>query len=121
MDLSQYVSEYLGSEKHSTGAAEDDVYFDKKIVVKEEIAANLKSRLTELIKFEDAKRVIFGIFTNSIQHDEACRIFRQVSTEFLRKTANIKSGRILCAEINGSGKGCGIVAADDKIQIWTDA
>ena len=118
-DLSQYVSEYLGCEKLSTGST--DVYFEKKIIVKEEIAANLKLRLTELIKFEDAKRVIFGIFTNGIQHDEVCRIFREVTTELFKKSTNIKSGRILCVEINGSGKGCGIVAADDKIRTWKDA
>ena len=98
-----------------------DIYFEKKIVVKEEIAANLELRLTELIKFEDAKRVIFGIFTNGIQHDEVCRIFREVTTELFKKSTNVKSGRILCAEINGFGKGCGIVAADDKIRIWKDA
>ena len=119
-DLSQYVSEYLGCEKLSTGSTQD-IYFEKKIVVKEEIAANLKLRLTELIKFEDAKRVIFGIFTNGIQHDEVCRIFREVTTELFKKSTNVKSGRVLCVEINGSGKGCGIVAADDKIRIWKDA
>ena len=86
-DLAQFVSEYLGVLQDCRSNLTQDIFFDKKIVIKEENGANLKSRLTELIKYEEGQRVIFGIFTTEMTREEACKaglifgqIFGQISS-----------------------------------------
>ena len=80
----------------------------------------MQDRLTELLKYEDAQRVVVGVFSQGggMSHNKVCKIFKQVCIDLLRQEA--KSGRVMCVEVNGTGKGCGIIAADDKIKVWMD-
>ena len=82
----------------------------------------MQERLTELLKYEDARRVVVGVFSpgGGLSHSAVCQIFKQVCIGLLRQEANVRSGRVMCIEINGTGKGCGIIAADDNIKIWMD-
>ncbi len=45
------------------------------------------------------------------------RIFESKAKELLKRRS-ISFGRIWSVEVNGTGKGCGLIAADDKIRIW---
>merc|ERR1712203_199202 len=116
-ELAQHVSDYLGTVSHGQHNQNEYVFFQKKIVLKEESAINLKDRLAVLLKYEDAQRVVVGVFSQGggISHDEVCKIFKQVCIGLLRQEVNVRSGRVMCVEVNGTGKGCGIIAADDKI------
>ena len=82
----------------------------------------MQDRLTELLKYEDAQRVVVGVFSQGggMSHNKVCKIFKQVCIDLLRQEANLRSGRVMCVEVNGTGKGCGIIAADDKIKVWMD-
>jgi hypothetical protein len=114
-ELSQYVSKYVGTLDMKP------LYYTKTIILKEEDAKNLESRVNEILKFEEDKCVIFGIFSNSLKPSFITKTFRE-KAKFFIKTAPRPStlGRVWCVEVNGRGKGCGIIAADDKIKIWKD-
>jgi len=111
-ELQQNVSHYIG---HSN---DEPVFFSKTIILKEENLSALESRMAELMKYEDEKLVIFGIFSNSVKFRKIIECFLKNARPIFKTTKSI--GRIWCAEVNGTGKGCGIIAADDKIKIWKD-
>ena len=92
--------------------------FSKTIILKEENLSALESRMAELMKYEDEKLVIFGIFSTSVKFRKIIECFLKNARPIFKTTKSI--GRIWCAEVNGTGKGCGIIAADDKIKIWKD-
>ena len=47
-------------------------------------------------------------------------IFTRITKSLFKQDRENCKGRIWCLEINGSGRGCGIIAADDKIWTWKD-
>ena len=85
-------------------------------------AEEFKMKSTELLKYEDAQRVVVGVFSpgGGLSHSAVCQIFKRVCIGLLRQEANVRSGRVMCIEVNGTGKGCGIIAADNNIKIWMD-
>ena len=72
------------------------------------------------MKFEDEKVVIFGLFSLLIPREKMIEIFTRVVKSLFKKDRKNCQGRIWCLEINGSGRGCGVIAADDKIWTWKD-
>ena len=110
---------FFYQKKFFSGHCDDQaMFFTKTIIVKEDNLSSLESRLKELMKYEDEKLVIFGIFSPSIKPKKIIDSFIQIAKHFFKTSKPI--GRIWCAEINGTGKGCGVVAAGDKIKIWKD-
>ena len=113
--MAQFVSIYVGT------LAETDLYFEKKIVIKENILNNLKNRITEILKFEDSKRVIFGVFTTALNPKDVCDAFEDTVKNLIKKKSKKEvNGGVWCVEINGSSRGLGVIAADDKIKTWRD-
>lgn len=109
----KYVSHYIGR------LGNEAIFYGKTIIIKhEEDAKSLESRLHELIKYEDENYVIFGIFSASLKASVIAQIFIQKAKDLMKKQKSI--GRIWTLEINGRAKGCGIIAADDKLWIWRD-
>ena len=49
------------------------IYFEKKIIIKDDNLESLEGRITELLRFEDTKLVIFGVFNLS---EDASRIIQ---------------------------------------------
>ena len=45
------------------------------------------------------------------------QIFERKAKDYLKRKSKAL-GRMWSIEINGTGKGCGLIAADDKIRIW---
>ena len=115
-ELGEYVSHYIGTYN------DEPIYFEKKIIIKDDNLNSLEGRITELLRFEDTKRVIFGVFNVPEEISaQIITIFEAQSRRFIKETGRKKAlGRIWCIEINGSGKGCGVIAADDRIRIWKD-
>ena len=112
--LTKNVSHFIGH------LGEHDIFFDKTIILKEDEETHLENRLQEIIKFEDEKSVIFGLFSLSIKREKMIEIFTRVVKSLFKKDRKNCKGRIWCLEINGSGRGCGVIAADDKIWTWKD-
>ena len=97
------------------------IYFEKKIIIKDDNLESLEGRITELLRFEDTKRVIFGVFNTSEDASRIIKMFITRAKEFMKEAGRKKAlGRIWCIEINGTAKGCGIIASDDAIRIWKD-
>ena len=114
-ELSSYVSLYIGTYK------DQPIYFDKKIIIKDDNFDSLESRITELLRFEDTKKVIFGVFTSPVNSTVLIEMFEAKSKEFIRAAGRQKAiGRIWVIELNGTVKGCGVIAADDTISAWRD-
>ena len=116
-NLTKHVSHFigtLGTEKC------ENLYFDKTIILKEDNENQLENRLQEIMKFEDEKIVVFGLFSLVIKREKIIEIFTQVTKSLFKKERQNCKGRIWCLEINGTGKGCGVIAADDKIWTWKD-
>ncbi len=101
--------------------AQNVVRYQKIVIIKEEDPENLSSRLSELLSGEDCKLVNFGIFSRMIARSEILERFSRAAKTVLRAScfANVL-GTIWSAEVNGSGTGCGLIAADDKIHVWRD-
>ena len=112
--LTKNVSNFVGH------LGEHDIFFDKTIILKEDEETHLENRLQEIIKFEDEKYVIFGLFCLSKKREKMIEIFTRVVKSLFKKDRKNCNGRIWCLEINGSGRGCGVIAADDKIWTWKD-
>lgn len=111
-DLQKYVSSDLNSNEY--------LRFEKIVVLKEDDLGNLRSRLTELMRNEECRRVNFGVFTN-LRRADVKRCFEECAKTAIRAGAKQNtSGRIWSSEINGSGRGCGVIAGDDKIYVWRD-
>jgi hypothetical protein len=74
------------------------------------------------MKYEVCKRVNFGIFSN-LPRDEVVRSFVAAAKNSLRKKEDRKGrvGSIWALEVNGGGKGAGVIAADDKVYAWKDS
>lgn len=87
---------------------------------KEENESSLQSRIHELLKYEDKDRVVFGIFSAGIKPQKIRAIFSSEAKSLIKNAKPRPIGRIWSIEINGSGRGCGIVAADDQIKTWTE-
>jgi hypothetical protein len=114
-ELSKYVSIYIGSYN------KQPIYFEKKIIIKDDNLESLEGRITELLRFEDTKRVIFGVFSLSEDASRIIQMFQSKAKQFIKEAGRKKAlGRIWCIEINGTTRGCGIIAADDAIRIWKD-
>ena len=96
------------------------VRYDVNRAQPDENEKSLQSRIHELLKYEDEHRVIFGIFSNGIKPSKIKAIFASEAKSFIKKASPRPVGRIWALEINGSGRGCGVVAADDKIKTWTE-
>ena len=114
-ELGKYVSMFIGTYN------KEPIYFEKKIIIKDENLESLEGRITELLRFEDTKRVIFGVF--NFGNDAACitKMFLTKAKQFIKEVGKKKAlGRIWCIEINGTAKGCGVIAADDSIRVWKD-
>ena len=109
-DLLKYVSSDLNSNEYTR--------FEKIVVLKEDDAHNLRSRLAELMRNEECRRVNFGIFTQ-LRRADVKKAFEETAKAAIRGHKN-NAGRIWSAEINGSGRGCGVIAGDDKIYVWRD-
>ena len=56
------------------------IYFEKKIIIKDDNLESLEGRITELLRFEDTKRVIFGVFNLS---EDASKITQMFQTKLL--------------------------------------
>ena len=112
--LTKNVSNFVGH------LGEHDIFFDKTIILKEDEETHLENRLQEIIKFEDEKSVIFGLFSLSIKREKMIEIFTRITKSLFKQDRENCKGRIWCLEINGSGRGCGVIAADDKIWTWKD-
>ncbi len=94
--------------------------YDKIIVIKEDDLDNLRKRIVELLKYEECKLVNFGVFT-SLKREEVVKCFVKAAKECMKKSQlGQVLGRVWSLEFNGSGKGCGVIAADDKIHSWRD-
>lgn len=78
----------------------------------------LTNRLREIMKYERETYVIFGVFSLKLKSREICPMFITEAKSLFKKAKAL--GRIWCLEVNGSGKGCGLIGADDKIKIWRD-
>jgi len=72
------------------------------------------------MKYETEKYVIFGVFSNSLKSPAICKVFIENTKNLIKTEKERPIGRIWCLEVNGTGRGCGVVAADDKIKIWKD-
>ena len=95
-ELATHVSQFIGH------CDDQDLFFTKTIILKEDNQNALESRLNELMKYEDEKLVIFGIFS-SIKTRKIIETFIQTAKHYFKSSKPI--GRIWCAEINGTGKG----------------
>ena len=113
-NLTKNVSHFIGH------LGEKNIFFEKTIILKEDNEIQLENRLQEIMKFEDEKVVIFGLFSVSIQREKIIEIFTRVTKSLFKQDRENCKGRIWCLEINGSGRGCGVIAADDKIWTWKD-
>ena len=114
-ELGKYVSMFIGTYNKLP------TYFEKKIIIKDENLESLEGRITELLRFEDTKRVIFGVFNFSEEVATITKIFESKAKSFIKEAGISKAlGRIWCIEINGTAKGCGVIAADDSIRVWRD-
>ena len=114
-ELCNHVSHYIGTYDNQP------IYFEKKIIIKDDNLESLEGRITELLRFEDTKRVIFGVFNNMEDTSRITKMFQAKAKQFIKQAGKRKSlGRIWCIEINGTGKGCGLIAADDTIKEWKD-
>ena len=109
------MSVYIGT------LGNEDLYFQKKIVLKEENLKAFQGRVTEFLKAETSKRLAFGIFTTKLTKGEVCGKFKEAVLDFIKTKAKDKLvGTIWCVEVNGSAKGLGVVVADNGIKIWRD-
>ena len=89
--------------------------------IKEEDHPNLRTRVNELLKCEDCKLVNFGVFSATLDAGDVIRTFVAAAKARLKSTCHASVlGRIWSLEVNGTGKGCGLIAADDKIHVWKD-
>ena len=113
-NLTKNVSHFIGH------LGENDIFFEKTIILKEDNEIQLENRLQEIMKFEDEKVVIFGLFSVLIKREKMIEIFTRVTKSLFKQDRENCKGRIWCLEINGSGRGCGVIAADDKIWTWKD-
>ena len=113
-NLTKNVSHFIGH------LGENDIFFEKTIILKEDNETQLENRLQEIMKFEDEKVVIFGLFSLLISREKMIEIFTRITKFLFKQDREICKGRIWCLEINGSGRGCGVIAADDKIWTWKD-
>ena len=113
-NLTKNVSHFIGH------LGEKNIFFEKTIILKEDNEIQLENRLQEIMKFEDEKVVIFGLFSVSIKREKLIEIFTRVTKSLFKQNRENCKGRIWCLEINGSGRGCGVIAADDKIWTWKD-
>ena len=114
-ELGKYVSMFIGQYN------KQPIYFEKKIIIKDDNLESLEGRITELLRFEDTKRVIFGVFNFSQDSSSIVKMFEAKAKLFIKEVGRKKAlGRIWCIEINGTGKGCGVIAADDSIRVWKD-
>ena len=113
--MGKYVSMFIGSYN------KQPIYFEKKIIIKDENLESLEGRITELLRFEDTKRVIFGVFNFSQNASTITKMFESKAKTFIKEVGMKKAlGTIWCIEINGTAKGCGVIAADDAIRVWKD-
>ena len=92
--------------------SKNDIFFEKTIILKEDNETQLENRLQEIMKFEDEKVVIFGLFSVSIKREKMIEIFTRITKSLFKQDRENCKGRIWCLEINGSGRGCGVIAAD---------
>ena len=113
-NLTKNVSHFIGH------LGENDIFSEKTIILKEDNETQLENRLQEIMKFEDEKVVIFGLFSVSIKREKMIEIFTRITKSLFKQDRENCKGRIWCLEINGSGRGCGVIAADDKIWTWKD-
>ena len=113
-NLTKNVSHFIGH------LGENDIFFEKTIILKEDNEIQLENRLQEIMKFEDEKVVIFGLFSVLIKREKMIEIFTRITKSLFKQDRENCKGRIWCLEINGSGRGCGVIAADDKIWTWKD-
>ena len=113
-NLTKNVSHFIGH------LGEKNIFFEKTIILKEDNEIQLENRLQEIMKFEDEKVVIFGLFSVSIKREKMIEIFTRITKSLFKQDRENCKGRIWCLEINGSGRGCGVIAADDKIWTWKD-
>ncbi len=116
-ELAPYVNHYIGT------LAGKEIFYDKTIILKEDDVKNLDSRINEILKFEDEKRVIFGIFSTSIKPKTITKLFRDKAKFWIRDAGKAKDnnkGQIWTVEVNGKCKGCGVIGEDTKIKIWRD-
>ena len=64
--------------------------------------------------------MIFGVFS-TLEEEAVKKLFSTCAKKSVNLTPRKTScGRIWTLEVNGSGRGCGIVAADEKIFSWRD-
>lgn len=111
-DLSEWISYQI--------PVGDKLTFEKIVILKEDDLVNLRKRLREFLKQEDCKMVNFGIFSTA-PIDKVVQCFAKSARSIIRRDLRAESlGRIWSMEVNGTGKGCGLIAADDKIHTWTD-
>ena len=113
-NLTKNVSHFIGH------LGEKNIFFEKTIILKEDNEIQLENRLQEIMKFEDEKVVIFGLFSVLIKREKMIEIFTRITKSLFKQDRENCKGRIWCLEINGSGRGCGVIAADDKIWTWKD-
>ena len=100
---------------------EKSICFEKQIIIKDDSVESIERRLTELLRFEDTRWVIFGIFSSTVRTDILTEIFQQKAKKFIKAAGKKKAvGRIWCIEVNGTMKGGGVIAADDTIKCWRD-
>ncbi len=79
------------------------------------------------MKYETSQRVNFGVFSSMPKSDVA-KTFAAVGKKCLRRKGVANDGQrnasrvgtIWCLEVNGSGRGGGVIAADDKVYSWKD-
>ena len=65
--------------------------------------------------------MVFGIFATTEDTNKIIEMFKVKAKEFIKAEDRKKSaGRIWCIEINGTVKGCGVIAADDTIKVWKE-
>ena len=66
-DLVKNVSHYVGT------LAENHIFYNKTIIIKDEDKTSLETRLHEVMKYETENYVIFGVFSSNLKSPAICK------------------------------------------------
>nr|XP_040564028.1 uncharacterized protein LOC121114213 [Lepeophtheirus salmonis]XP_040564029.1 uncharacterized protein LOC121114213 [Lepeophtheirus salmonis]XP_040564031.1 uncharacterized protein LOC121114213 [Lepeophtheirus salmonis] len=120
-NLSTSVSKYLEAIVIHDGSHKR-VTFDRIVIIKDR-NGNSETLLRDLISKADdgqtKKKINFGVFTED--GDKVKESFKKLAKRRLKELgARNRNGRIFCLELNGTGKGVGVIAESKKIYSWMD-
>ena len=93
-DLVKNVSHYVGT------LAENHIFYNKTIIIKDEDKTSLQTRLHEVMKYETENYVIFGVFSSNLKSPSICKAQCNLLQFFFFFFLDYKNAKIVLHKTN---------------------